>query len=168
MPSVVHPSSSDFPHFPLVRYPLLRRARGNCAISATPLPPRARRQHAGSARRRKSLSHRFSTVFHRFRPFSVRLDIEIRPTNQAPDGFRRPRSRQKTAKTVKTDEWRSSRPRESRFSKGGVPETRTRDRPMPMPPALSPSTRCGRLWTPIWSPEELAPKARRVASPSQP
>ena len=45
MPSVVHPSSSDFPAFPVfapVRQPLLRKARGVGAVSATPLPPSGR------------------------------------------------------------------------------------------------------------------------------
>ena len=41
----------DFPLFPLVRYPLRKRlsfaARGNSAISATPLPPDSR--HASEA-----------------------------------------------------------------------------------------------------------------------
>src|SRR5258708_22256263 len=135
-------------------------SRGNCAISATPLPPRARRQHAGSARVRNSLSHRFSSVFHRFRPFSVGVEIEIRPRNQAPDGFRRPRSRQKTVKTVKTDSERF-------FLEGGVPESRTDDRPMPMPSALPPSTVGGRLSTPVWLQEETAatsPPRRAAAS----
>src|SRR5882757_8560445 len=38
MPSVVHPSTSDFPVFPAFA-PVRRRSRGVCAISATPLPP---------------------------------------------------------------------------------------------------------------------------------
>jgi hypothetical protein len=45
MPSVVHPSSSDFPAFPVfapVRHRLLRKARGVGAVSATPLPPSGR------------------------------------------------------------------------------------------------------------------------------
>src|SRR6266481_1263788 len=41
MPSVVRPSSSDFPAFPVFA-PVRRRSGGICAISATPLPPSAR------------------------------------------------------------------------------------------------------------------------------
>src|SRR5437879_4340119 len=33
MPSVVHPPSSDFPHFPLVRYPSHREGRNTAAMT---------------------------------------------------------------------------------------------------------------------------------------
>src|SRR5229473_4447487 len=143
MPTVVHPSSGDFPHLPLT----------------SALSPRARRQQGGK--------NPCAAVFHRFRPFSVGVEIEIRPRNQAADGFRRPRGRQKTVKTVKTDSERHCFDgSESRFFlEGGVPETRTHDRPMPMPSASPPSTAGGRLWTPVWSLEEIAAQSptRRAA-----
>src|SRR5262245_55092858 len=80
MPSIVHSSSSDFRQFAQVT--------GVGAVGATPLPPRSSTPAAqGAADERKSLCHRFSTVFHRFRPFSGPARIEIHLRNQGSDRF---------------------------------------------------------------------------------
>src|ERR1700756_1079074 len=72
MPSVVHPSSSDFPAFPVfapVRHRLLRKARGVGAVSATPLPPRKDGSTQGSEWGENPCApvfRPFFTVFDRF------------------------------------------------------------------------------------------------------
>jgi hypothetical protein len=46
------------------------------------------------------LFHRFSTVFHRFRPFSGQSEAEIRSKNQALDRFSPAAQPLKTVKTA--------------------------------------------------------------------
>src|SRR5260370_36729486 len=93
MPSIVHPSWSDFQVFPPVR----GRSRGVCAVSATPLPPRHDFPHVplvrypsgrhGSAWGENACATVFRPFFTVFDRFPNLPRVEIRSRNQAFDRY---------------------------------------------------------------------------------
>src|SRR5437764_13658032 len=98
MLSIVHSSASEFPHFPLVRYPLLRWPRAVGAVSATPLPP----PDKAAAERHNPCAAVFRPFFTVFDRFSGRAKSKFPRRIKDPTVFAGCAAVKKTAKTVKT------------------------------------------------------------------